>query len=803
MPFPILPSNSATGYFLTNSLRFRASATANLQRTPATTTSQTTWTWSGWVKRGQLSTSNAQYLFGTYPSSGQTNSNWIEFGFYTDNTLAVGGWTVRYLGTTQVFRDPSAWYHIVLAIDSTQATGSNRVKLYVNGVQITAFATNNAPSLNQTMGGVNSTVVHCIGNSYPLAGTNPFDGYIAENYFIDGQALTPTSFGSFNTLTGVWQPAKYTGTYGTNGFYLPFTNTTSTSTLGNDFSGNGNNWTTNNFSLTAGTTYDSMTDVPTLTNATTANYAVWNPLVLFPNTTYQATMTNANMLMTRSGGGQGGAATTIGVTSGKFYAEMPVTAVGGSVTKLGVMATNDPSSISASSEYALGDTSASVAYRSNGARLTGGTTTNSWGSTYTTGDVIGVAFDADTGKVWFAKNGTWQASGDPAAGTNQAATLPTGVPFYFSAGGESGISISLNCGQQGFTYTPPTGFLALNTFNLPTSTIVEGNTYMDVTTYTGNGSAGRVITMSNMTNVGFAWVKLRSGSDDHRLANTVTGGNRHLKSNATDAESTGTNVIQAFSSNTFTVGSDVSVNGNGSTYVGWVWANDGTSGSSNTAGSVTSTVSANTTAGFSVAIYTTPASGAFTVGHGLGVAPSFIINKIYNIANNWYCYHVSLGNGSEVVLNTTAASVSTSDWNNTSPTSSVFSMGSGWAGSYSMISYCWSEIVGFSKFGSYVGNGLTDGTFVYTGFRPKFIMLKNITSATSWSMLDTSRNTYNISNARLFAESAQAEDTSQDTMDILSNGFKLRATGLGVNGSGNTIIYMAFAENPFKNALAR
>jgi hypothetical protein len=645
-----------------------------------------------------------------------------------------------------------------------------------------------------------------------------FDGEMAEINFIDGQSLPASSFGSFNTLTGVWQPAKYTGTYGTNGFYLPFTNTTSTSTLGNDFSGNGNNWTTNNFSLTAGTTYDSLTDVPTLTNSTTANYAVWNPLVLFPNTTYQATMTNANMLMTRSGGGQGGAVTTIGVTSGKFYAEMPVTAVGGSVTKLGVMATNDPPSISASSEYALGDTSASVAYRSNGARLTGGTTTNSWGSTYTTGDVIGVAFDADTGKIWFAKNGTWQASGDPAAGTNQAATLPTGVPFYFSAGGESGISISLNCGQQSFTYIPPTGFLALNTFNLPTSTIVKGNTYMDVTTYTGNGSAGRVITMSNMTNVGFAWVKLRSGSDDHRLANTVTGGNRHLKSNATDAEATGTNVIQAFSANTFTVGSDVSVNGSGSTYVGWVWANDGTSGSSNTAGSITSTVSANTTAGFSVVTYSANGSTG-TVGHGLGVAPSMIIVKKRNAAERWCVFHTSTSNAYIYLNDTFAAETSNANlrFGNNSvvvqPTSTLFTIGNsndvnGTSGTY--VAYCWAQIAGYSAFGSYTGNGSTDGTFVYLGFRPRFVMIKS-TGSQDWVMLDSSINPYNVAGNYLRPNSAGAENggsspTTSTNEDFLSNGIKFRndASSSGyTNGSGVTYIYMAFAENPFKNALAR
>jgi hypothetical protein len=293
-----------------------------------------------------------------------------------------------------------------------------------------------------------------------------------SNFTPSTTALTATSQGATNCelLTLQSNPPVDAST---NAYSVTTTGTLSYATaypfawgIFNDQSPQGNNWTPNNISGYPDSTLDYMTDVPTLTSTTAANYAVWNPLLLFPNTTYQATMSNANMLMTRAGGGQGGAATTMAATTGKFYAEMPVTAVGGSVTKLGVMATNDPSSISAASEYALGDTSASVAYRSNGARLTGGTTTNSWGATYTTGDVIGVAFDADTGKIWFAKNGTFQASGDPAAGTNQAATLPTGVPFYFSAGGESGISIALNCGQQPFAYTPPSGFLPLNTFNL-------------------------------------------------------------------------------------------------------------------------------------------------------------------------------------------------------------------------------------------------------------------------------------------------------------------------------------------------
>ena len=451
------------GYLLRNSLRFRASASAYLTRTGGTPSNGKTATYSFWMKRGILST-GTQWLF-----TGGTTVSLIGFNAGAD-TLSVFGSDSSAEGniTTAVFRDPAAWYHVVIRINTTEGSAADRAKIYVNGVQ-QAVSVNNSGIVLDSNWGFNTAGSLAIGRYNPTT-SGYSDVYLAEVHFIDGGTPPlPSAFAKTDPATGQWIPIKYSGTYGNNGFYLNFNDTSNTTaaTLGKDSSGRGNNWTPNNFSVTAGATYDPVTDVPTLTNATTANYATWNPLVLFPNTTYQATLSNANLLMTRSGGGQGGAVTTIGVTSGKFYAEMPVTAVGSSTTKLGVMATNNPSSISASSEYALGDTSASVAYRSNGARLTGGTTTNSWGSTYTTGDVIGVAFDADTGKVWFGKNGTWQASGDPAAGTNQAATLPTAVPFYFSAGGESGISISLNCGQQPFSYTPPSGFKSLNTFNLP------------------------------------------------------------------------------------------------------------------------------------------------------------------------------------------------------------------------------------------------------------------------------------------------------------------------------------------------
>ena len=325
--FPVFAGNSAsTGYNLTRSLRFRASASAYLDRTPASAGNRKTWTWSAWVKRGTLATADYPTLF----SAATDSSNFSALSFYDISTgylqfnYVVGGVDTTRIATTQVFRDPSAWYHIVLTVDTTQATAANRMKLYVNGSQITAFSYASYPSQNTDMW-VNATIPHGIGITRGVGGRY-YDGYLTEVNFIDGQALTPSSFGSTNSLTGVWQPAKYSGSYGTNGFYLPFTDNSALTTssnvgLGKDFSGNGNYWTTNNISITSGVTYDSMTDVPTLTSATAANFAVLNPLKNYNNTIVDG---NLNISST-SASTTTIVLATIGMSSGKWYWEFTQT----------------------------------------------------------------------------------------------------------------------------------------------------------------------------------------------------------------------------------------------------------------------------------------------------------------------------------------------------------------------------------------------------------------------------------------------------------------------------------------------
>ena len=787
----LLSTDEATGYNLTKSLRFRSAASAYLSRTPASTGNRKTWTWSGWVKRGTLG--GTQAIFGVRLDD--SNRNYFNFGSDSLSMLdRQGGTTNTSVVTPAVFRDPSAWYHVVWAIDTTQATSTNRIKVYVNGIQQT-LTFNTTPSQNTDLY-VNTTQQHKIGD---LDGSVYFDGYLAETNFIDGQALTPASFGETDTITGVWKPKKYTGTYGTNGFYLPFTDVATTSGsnagLGKDFSGNGNYWTTNNISVTAGNTYDSMTDVPTLTDVSTANYCVLNPLASSTNASISAG--NLEIYVTNSSDNI--ITSTMRVPSGmKAYYE--ATPTSGNRWEIGVSAYSNtaPSALTASGA-GRNDASTILYAGAPGTMSKAGTGVDT-GSTYTNGDVIGVTIDNSSGtpSIRFYKNNTVQGTG---AITGVAGDVYACFDIYNSSGA------AINFGQRPFAYTPPTGFVALNTYNLPTSTIVAGNTVMDATTYTGNGST-QTITNAGAFKPDLIWIKSRSNAYNNFLTNSVAGASQYLISNATDAEANaGSAGITAFNTNGFSMGSGAALNANAATYVAWQWQAGQGSTSSNTNGSITSTVSVNATAGFSIVTYTGTGTNA-TVGHGLGVTPKMFIVKNRSTSQDWRVYTETTGANNTLFLNATDGSTAASTgWNNTAPTSSVFSIGTSLAVNQSgsnFVAYCWSEIAGFSKFGYYTGNGSTDGPFVYLGFRPKFILIKRIDAAQNWALKDTARDPSNVSSKALFAQLADTEyDNSSNYVDILSNGFKIRTTDTGYGASGGSYTYMAFAENPFKNSLAR
>jgi hypothetical protein len=725
--------------------------------------------------------------------SGTTNGTSTIGGLFFNG----GGESLRYIDlttpstfqtnvtVTPVYRDFSSWYHVILAVDTTQATAANRIRFYVNGAEVTAFSSAVYPAQNADTF-INAAQQHRIG-TYPYSTSGPFDGYLAEVNFIDGQALTPASFGAFSPITGVWQPARYTGTYGTNGFYLPFTDNSTAAALGTDFSGNGNTWTVNNISVTAGVTYDSMTDVPTLTSATASNFATGNPLSVGANTS----LANGNLSGTLTGSG-GWSATICGLTSGKWYYEATVTANSGNSMWVGFL----------SDVYTLNNNawsfSTQTALYANDARNGNNA---SYGATWTTNDVIGIALDISTssGSITFYKNGVSQGVMFSSL-TSSAAWRP------LISGGGTGTTIAMNFGQRPFAYTPPTGFVALNTFNLAASTIVKGNTNFNAVLYTGTGSAGNAI-----TGVGFQpdfnWIKTRSTISNHLLTDSVRGTGRSLFSNLTEAEST-TRYITSLDSDGFTVGTPTDdCNESGRTFVAWNWKAGGAA-VTNTAGSISAQVSANPTAGFSVVTYTGNATVS-TVGHGLGVAPSMIIVKGRTNAVDWQMYHVTQGISMTLALNSSAARQNIANyWGASAPTSSVF----GITGSYSgvnasgvtYVAYCWSEISGFSKFGGYTGNGSTDGAFIYTGFRPRFVMVKQTNNVGNWIIWDTARSTYNQMQDYLVPNSSSQElNNVLVSIDALSNGFKCRTADNDINGSGDTYIYMAFAENPFRNSLAR
>jgi hypothetical protein len=739
------------------------------------------------------------------PFTGGDGSNESVFRFETTDKIRIydSGTTRGDLNSSRVFRDPSAWYHIVLSVDLTQATSTNRVRLYVNNELETLTGT--YPAQNTTWGW-NNTSTHYVGS---YRGSSSFlDGYLTEINFINGQALTPSSFGETDTTTGSWVAKKYTGTYGTNGFYLKFADASAATAaaIGKDSSGNGNNWTPSGISVTAGTTYDAMIDSPTLTSATVSNYCVLNPLQKYSGL---SAPTNGNLTIAGNSANWRSILSTFAVSSGKWYCEINMTSVSTDAL-VGIFNINNASDLNdltTVDNRQLARYSGGYGYQNNGNKVNNNTGT-SYGATWTTGDVIAIALDMDAGTITFYKNNTSQGT----AYSSLSGLFAIGIS---TANG----TFNANFGQRPFAYTPPTGYVALNTFNLPDSTIKKGNTVMDATLYTGTA------TTQSITNAGsfkpdLVWVKIRSGAGQHVLTDSVRGVSKQVFSSLTNAETTEAGKgITAFNSNGFTLGDELvgtgSTNANAATYVGWQWQAGQGSTSSNTSGSITSTVSVNATAGFSVVTYTGIAGNVVrTFGHGLGVAPKMVIVKDRVLGttgtDNWVVYHASATAAGFLLLNTTAAySANANYWGNTTPTSTVVSVG-GNASNVSnesgvtYVAYCWAEIAGFSKFGSYTGNGSTDGPFVYLGFRPKFLMWKRTDTTSNWNIEDSYREAYNSATSpnELYANLSNAEGTNGSPI-FLSNGFKLTSTGAGYNASGGTYIYMAFAENPFKNALAR
>ena len=762
--------SSAAAYTVSRSLRFNSADASFLSRTFGTPTAQGTFTFSAWVKRSRLGL--GQRLFGA------STNHFLQFDANDALNLTFAG--VSRLTTTAFFRDAAAWYHVVWTQSGTSHT------IYVNGTSVgTATATSSV---------FNTAVAHQIGAANTA---NYFNGYLTEIHFIDGQALDPSSFAETNATTGQWVPRQFSGTYGTNGFKLTFSDNSNTTaaTLGADTSGNGNNWTPNNFSVTAGVGNDSLRDTPTSSGTDTGvggevsgNYCTLNPL---QNSTLHV-LSDGNLRITGNTGGYGATAGTIGMSSGKWYWEQTLTAVVAQDINLGI---GNRDTVLDNSY--IGQTARSYGFSSNSRKWNGGVD-SVYTTAWTNGNIIGLAFDADAGTLTLYKNGV--SLGVAFSG------IPSGDTYFPMAAAYGTTSISnLNFGQRAFAYTAPSGFSPLVDTLLPTPTIAKPNTVMDALLWTGNGSA------RSITGLGFnpdlVWIKGRSNATDHALYDAVRGTEKRLESNTADAEVTSDGGVTAFNSDGFSLGTLAQVNTNSATYVGWAW-DAGSSNATNTSGSTQSTVRASISAGFSVVTYAPSSSAVGTVGHGLGVALEFYVVKKRSLGTDWAVYHKSIGATKYLRLNGTLAATTDTMWNNTEPTSSVFSYGKSESGASSgdtYVAYCWTPVAGYSAFGSYTGNGsATDGPFVYTGFRPKFIIFKRTDTTGDWLMYDAVRNTYNVTDLVLYPNLSNAETQASTTIvDLLSNGFKWRGSGALGNASGGTYIYACFAESPLAYARAR
>ena len=772
------------GYEIDQSIRFNNDDTAYMTRTPSSAGSLTTWTASFWFKRCSITEIQVLWAAGTSGINEIRFSNSTNTIYYDFSNLGV------YPASTLVLRDPSAWYNLVTVFDTTNATASERLRCFLNGERVT-LSTTLALNANSQW---NSNVLHTIGiSSYSVPNYYPFDGYMAEINFIDGTALDATSFGETNS-NGVWVPIEYTGSYGTNGFYI--TGETA-SDLGEDFSGNGNDFTSSGL-----TTADQMLDTPT------DNYSIFNPVASCNVSGQPLTISDGN-LRTSAGGTLNAieAITQIGPSSGKWYAEFTLNAAPQLTNQypvIGVIAAD----LNITSGNNIGN-STFRGYVPNG--NTQGTGSGAYGDTFTTNDVIGCAIDLDNQKIWWSKNGTFQNSGDPAAGTNAAFTNLTAGLFYrfcISHAGSTATDVTGNFGQTGgFTYTPPTGFNALSTANLDDPTIADPSAHFQTTVYTGNGTAigsgGLEVNQSENSTFqpDFVWIKNRTtGGNEHDLYDAVRGATKVIFSSTTGAEATVSEGLASFDTDGFTVGNRGEVNTSGNSMVAWQWKANG-AGSSNTDGTISSTVSADTTSGFSIVTYVGNSTSGATVGHGLGAVPKMMILKDRDVGENWVIYHDVLGPTKFMYFTTNAAFTVSNRWNNTAPTSSVFTLGNETqvnATGRDYVVYCFAEVEGFSKFGSYTGNGSANGPFIYTGFAPEFIMVKSSSnSGTNWDILDATRETFNTRGNQLLANSSATKASNDHECDFLSNGFKWRDGSGSNNGSGYTIIYMAFAKHPF------
>jgi len=698
-------------------------------------------------------------------------------------------------------------------MDTTQATATNRLTFWVNGVQITAFSTQTTIPQNNThqiaLGGGQYTGV---GSDY--AGTTNFDGYLAEFIFIDGTPMTAADFGQFDT-NGNWQPKSYAGSYGTNGFKLNFSDNSSVANLGLDSSGNGNTFNLVTASVTAGITNDSLIDSPTnygtdtgLGNEVHGNYCT---LSANDKATDHGTVSEANsrfecVFVDNSAAVRG----TFGTSTGKWGFEVTNYSAAGSGNSWYGCWTADANRLNGVDNF-VGNLTRTIGFHANfGGAINkfsdSASSTAVTGASWAVNDTLQVLIDFDAGKAWIGKGGNYyNASNTLGAFDVNSPTItwtPNGlyyVPIFTTTASSDNVNRSglrVNFGQRPFINGLPFGFQCLCTQNLPNPAIAKPSQYFNAKLYTGNHAANAITGVGHQPDL--VWAKNRPNAFNNIWNDSVRGAQNYLTSETQNAETNVTTSVNftSFDPDGFTVGASSSTDmlnnlGTANNQIAWCWKK----------GAVP---------GFDIVTYTGNATNR-TVPHGLGVAPAMMIVKSRSAgALDWVVYHrnmnASPATGYMLLNGTGAFAAAAIVWNSTAPTASVFSLGTGGStnpNAVTLVNWLFAEVPGFSRIAWYGGNGSADGPFANCGFRPRFVMIKRADAATNWIIHDAARSAINPAPENTFANLNNAEATASSSIDFCSNGFKIRTTGGEVNTNGGIYIYAAFAENPFKTARAR
>ena len=823
--------NQSSAQIIDGSLKFDSGSQTTLTRTNSSSGNRKTWTLSFWTKRLFDSGNYQSYLMGKTDVTEGFN---LRINDPTDQKFYLATVSGSGLTSDAVFRDFSAWMHVVIVYNSTDSTSTDRVRLYVNGERQT-FGSGSYPSLNLD-GEFNNSGDFGIGYHN---GNTALDAYLSEYHFIDGQALDSSYFGYTDPLTNTWRPKKYTGTFtGTNTFYLPMDN----DDFHIDKSGNGNNWTKQNFSGTFNDP-DILKDSPsgavsggraqtgiTTTSSAPSNYATMNPLQRSLNRT--PTLSDGNLTVSLSSGTSEWTNTgcTMNIGSGKYYWEVQFTTINGTIARIGVADSNNyefnRNTASSGLPWLGSGTGVSWSLDVGGNTYYNGSTVNaSYTSTIITSDIIGVLLDLDNNTLSFSKNGT-------NLGVAHSNVTSDFVTPGFGLHGATTNTINVNFGQKPFKYAPPQGFLPLNSASAtPETVITRPEQYVGLATYTGNGGTQSI-------NVGLkpdlVWIKRRNVATSHMLYDQIRGSGTtaELIPNATYAQGSVADVnaaqygyLSGYTSNGFSVqagsSNGVYTNENSSTYVAWTWRAGGSKNTFNkddvgyasaaaaglTAGANANLVtgsSVGTKQGFSIIKFNASAqsSAAVQLPHGLSQSPSFLIVKALDSNGTaWYTWHKDLSNTAQnrLFLNgDNAQDGNTSIWNNTAPSSTTFSVGGDPHNNDNCITYLWHDVPGLQKFGKYDGNNDANGPFIELGFRPTLFVMKQLTGTGYWMVYDSARDPINNGSPYyLFWNTNAAHGTGYD-LDFLSNGVKLRTDNANFNAS-TPYVYMAWAEAPTFN----